>query len=88
VVLNRDISLSDMPMCVPLLQRQQSRLHYYCNADGVPRQSSFSAPMQLVYDVADYAADCLSSDALSAELSEASDANAWMDDDKHTFFGE
>jgi len=44
--------------------------------------------MQLVYDVADYAADCLSSDALSAELSEASDANAWMDDDKHTFFGE
>ena len=31
VVLNRDISLADMPTVIPILQRQQSRLHYYCN---------------------------------------------------------
>jgi hypothetical protein len=88
VVLNRDISLADMPLCVPLLQRQQSRLHYYCNADGVPLQSSFSAPLKLVYDVASYAAECLASDALGAELGAAAGVNEWMDDDKNTFFGE
>ena len=31
-----------------LLQRQQSRLHYYCNAESIPPQSNFFQPMQFV----------------------------------------
>ena len=51
VVLNQGISLSDLPVVIPLLQRQQSRLHYYCNADCVPEQSNFQQPMQMIYEV-------------------------------------
>ena len=28
----RRIALSDIPRAIPMLQRQQNRLHYYCNA--------------------------------------------------------
>ena len=29
---NRRIKLEDVPRVIPMLQRQQNRLHYYCNA--------------------------------------------------------
>ena len=87
VVLNRDISLTDMPLVIPLLQRQQSRLHYYCNADMVPAQSNFSKPMRLVYDAADYASAALSSDPVQSELAKWAEVHDWMEDAASTFFG-
>lgn len=86
VVLNKEISLGDLPLAIPLLQRQQSRLHYYCNADGIPAASNFSQPMRLVYDASDYTAAALSSDALQKELEVIGSANQWMEDSSNTFF--
>jgi hypothetical protein len=87
VVLNKEISLSDMPLAIPLLQRQQSRLHYYCNADGIPAASNFSEPMRLVYDASDYTAAALSSGALQQELEGLSAHHDWIEDPINTFFG-
>lgn len=87
VVLNKEITLDDMPTAIPLLQRQQSRLHYYCNADGIPAASNFSQPMRLVYDASDYAAAALSSEALQKELEQLGSVHDWMEDPINTFFG-
>lgn len=87
VVLNREIALSDTPLAIPLLQRQQSRLHYYCNADAIPAQSNFAKPMRLVYSAADYAHSALSADAVQAELGVWATVHDWMEDTANTFFG-
>jgi len=86
VVLSQSIALSDMPTVIPILQRQQSRLHYYCNADSIPAQSSFSKPMKMVYDATDYATSALGSDAVTEELGSEAATNAWMEDSANTFF--
>lgn len=76
-----------MPLVIPLLQRQQSRLHYYCAAENIPSQSSFSKPIRLVYDAAEYAASALSSDSVTAELAKWAEVHDWMEDAGKTFFG-
>ena len=35
----RRIALSDIPRAIPMLQRQQNRLHYYCNAKRRARRA-------------------------------------------------
>lgn len=87
VVLKSDISLSDAPLMIPLLQRQQSRLHYYCNADGIPPQSNFHHPIKLLYEATDFAAETLSSDIVNKELATWSDIHSWVEDPVGTFFG-
>ena len=69
VVLNRNFSLSDLPIVIPLLQRQQSRLHYYCNADSVPEQSNFHEPMSMLYEAAEFAASASGNDRNRAQSS-------------------
>jgi hypothetical protein len=87
VMLKSEISLTDAPLMIPLLQRQQSRLHYYCNADGIPTQSNFHHPIKLVYEASDYAAANLSCDAVNKELAKWSDVHSWVEDSVGTFFG-
>jgi hypothetical protein len=87
VVLRNEIALEDMPVAIPLLQRQQSRLHYYCNAESIPPQSNFFQPMQFVYDGADFAARCLAADHVTDELGRLADVYEWMETDAgNTFF--
>ena len=81
VVLRNEIALEDMPVAIPLLQRQQSRLHYYCNAESIPPQSNFFQPMQFVYDGADFAARCLAADHVTDELGRLADVYEWMETD-------
>ena len=74
-------------MVIPLLQRQQSRLHYYCNADCVPEQSNFHKPMSMLYEAAEFAAAELSSVAVSAELERLAGECTWLEEDSQkTFF--
>lgn len=75
-----------MPLVIPVLQRQQSRLHYYCAAESIPSQSSFSEPMRLVADASNYAADMLASDGVSDELAKWGEVHDWMEDPANTFF--
>mmetsp|Transcript_9998 Transcript_9998/g.21086 ORF Transcript_9998/g.21086 Transcript_9998/m.21086 type:complete len:690 (-) Transcript_9998:247-2316(-) len=87
VVLSKNFSLSDLPVVIPLLQRQQSRLHYYCNADCVPEQSNFHRPMSMLYEAAEFAAAELSSAAVSAELERLAGECTWLEEDSQkTFF--
>ena len=87
VVLRNEIGLEDMPVVIPLLQRQQSRLHYYCNAESIPPQSNFFRPMKFVYDGSDFAAQCLSSNTVTDELGRLADVYSWMEEDAgNTFF--
>lgn len=87
VVLNKTFSLKDAPLAIPLLQKQQSRLHYYCNANSIPQHSNFSKPIQYSYDVADFAAAALSSDAITNELERWSTQYEWIEEKPHeTFF--
>ena len=66
VVLRNELGLEDMPVAIPLLQRQQSRLHYYCNAGAIPQQSNFHEPIKLVYAASDFAAQCFSSGVVTS----------------------
>jgi len=86
VMLKHEITLSDTPLIIPVLQRQQSRLHYYCNADGIPPQSNFSRPIDLVYEASDYAAATLASDNVNKELSAWANIHSWVEDTAGTFF--
>lgn len=87
VVLNMGFSLSDIPLVIPLLQRQQSRLHYYCNAEKIPSQSSFSQPVANVYDASEFVARTLASDAIMTQIDELAAEHRWIEDDSSkTFF--
>ena len=87
VVLRSDLGLEDMPVAIPLLQRQQSRLHYYCNAGAIPQQSNFHQPIKLVYAASDFAAQCFSSGVVTSELARLADVYSWVEEDsRNTFF--
>merc|ERR1719502_2502891 len=56
----RRIVLSDIPRAIPMLQRQQNRLHYYCNAKSVP--------LDTMSDAQAFAGAELASEHVEAEL--------------------
>ena len=62
------VLLSDLPRIIPTLQRQQNRLHFYCNASNVPGESSFKEPLEFVGEGAAFAAGELSSERVHEEL--------------------
>lgn len=81
------VLLSDLPRIIPTLQRQQNRLHFYCNASNVPGESSFKEPLEFVGEGAAFAAGELSSERVHEELQKWTDIYAWMESDaQHTYF--
>mmetsp|Transcript_18242 Transcript_18242/g.53310 ORF Transcript_18242/g.53310 Transcript_18242/m.53310 type:complete len:709 (-) Transcript_18242:517-2643(-) len=88
VVLSRRLSLREVPVAIPLLQRQQSRLHYYCNASAIPEQSYFSAPIKYSYEVAEFTAGALSTEAIALDLEDLAKDNPWIEggNSMETFF--
>ena len=81
------VLLSDLPRVIPTLQRQQNRLHFYCNASSVPSESSFKEPMAFVNEAAEFAARELASDTVHDELRKWTDVYGWMENDQaNTYF--
>ncbi|KAK7240604.1 DNA repair and recombination protein Rad51 [Aureococcus anophagefferens] len=81
------VLLSDLPRIIPTLQRQQNRLHFYCNASNVPSESSFKEPMGFVGDASEFAAAELASARVHEELRKWTDIYTWMETDAaNTYF--
>ncbi|KAJ8607751.1 hypothetical protein CTAYLR_008596 [Chrysophaeum taylorii] len=82
-----DITLRDVPRAIPALQKQQNRLHFYCNATSVPLESPFYDPLKFVSDAVDFAASELASPRVHGELAKWADVYEWLETDvPHTYF--
>ncbi|CAM9281861.1 unnamed protein product [Pylaiella littoralis] len=75
------ITLKDIPRAVPILQRQQDRLKFFCCADRVPLDSVYRQPVEILAEVQEFVAHELASSRTSQELTKWSGAFHWIDDD-------
>uniref|UniRef100_A0A6U1P8Q3 Uncharacterized protein n=1 Tax=Fibrocapsa japonica TaxID=94617 RepID=A0A6U1P8Q3_9STRA len=76
-----EVGLSDLPRVIPLLQRQQSKLSYYCTASSVPPQSEFHQALHHHWGAETFVADQLASDETMAELAKWGKIYTWINDD-------
>lgn len=81
MVDKRKVLLDDIPRVIPMLQRQQNRLHFFCNAKSVPRESDFRAPLDCIGEAQEFAARELSSESVQAELGKWTKTMTWMEDE-------
>mmetsp|Transcript_11031 Transcript_11031/g.14377 ORF Transcript_11031/g.14377 Transcript_11031/m.14377 type:complete len:657 (+) Transcript_11031:68-2038(+) len=82
-----EIGLSDLPRMIPLLQRQQGKLAYYCTYDKVPERSEFYKPLQMHWTAEEFLAQELSSEKVAKELEKWSKVFTWIDgDSESTYF--
>jgi len=78
---------SDLPIIIPLLQRQQGSLRYYCNSNSIPKESAFSAPLAFMSDASEFLAAEITSEHVDKELRKWSSMFSWIDDDScQTYF--
>mmetsp|Transcript_44255 Transcript_44255/g.138927 ORF Transcript_44255/g.138927 Transcript_44255/m.138927 type:complete len:665 (-) Transcript_44255:1385-3379(-) len=78
---HEDITLRDMPRIIPLLQRQQNKLSYTCNAQRVPSSSSYNAPMTHMAAATEYVAQQICSDSTVADLDRWAKVFPWIEDE-------
>ncbi|GMH46549.1 hypothetical protein TrRE_jg8835 [Triparma retinervis] len=78
----RDMSLKDIPRVIPILQRQQGKLAFYCNHDSVPRDSSFYEPLETMQEAQDFLAGEFISDEFNDSLDRFEQMYPWMNDDE------
>lgn len=75
------ITLKDVPKAIPMLQRQQGRLAFYCCASAVPPLSPYASALDTMADAADFVAAELCGDAATAELEKWSKVFPWIDEE-------
>ncbi|CAM9941395.1 unnamed protein product [Scytosiphon promiscuus] len=75
------VTLMDIPRAIPMLQRQQDRLKFFCCADRVPLDSVYRQPVEILAEVQEFVAQELASSRTSQELTKWSGAFHWIDDD-------
>lgn len=78
----QSMSLKDIPRIIPILQRQQSKLAFYCNANAIPRQSDFHDPVEAMIEAQNFIASELQSDDVAEKLQEMEDMYPWMSSDE------
>ena len=76
------MSLKDIPRVIPILQRQQSKLAFYCNHDSVPRDSDFHEPLETMQEAQDFIGGEFISDELNDALERLEHMYPWMNDDE------
>ncbi|GMI13717.1 hypothetical protein TrVE_jg4966 [Triparma verrucosa] len=82
-----DMKLKDIPRIIPMLQRQQGKLAFYCNATAVPKESDFYTPLETQNEAQDFLAAELQSDHLSEAIERFEKMYPWMDSDEiKTYF--
>jgi hypothetical protein len=77
---NLKIVLSELPILIPTLQRQQSSLRYFCNAQSIPQNCPFHEPMQFMKESANFYAKEMTSVEVETELEKMSKMFPWLDD--------
>ena len=75
------MSLRDIPRLIPLLQRQQSKLAFFCNSNAIPQTSPFLKPLQYAQEAQDFIAEQLISQEVNDVMERMEKMYTWMDDD-------
>jgi len=82
------LTVSEIPILIPTLQRQQASLRYFCNSNAVPLNSDFYEPMKFLSEAADFFASEMVSEEIEDELKKLSSMFPWIDDDNSTTYFE
>ena len=81
------MSTSDLPIIIPVLQKQQGSLRYYCNSVNIPAKSDFYDPLIFLNDALDFVGGQMMSEAVEKELKKMSAVFPWIDDENaSTYF--
>ncbi len=89
IQLNGGINLTttDLPLLIPVLQKQQGSLRYYCNASAVPLECDYYMPLRFLEDAVDFFAVEMVSESVSSELAKMANVFDWIDEDgANTYF--
>lgn len=81
------LAISELPVVIPLLQRQQGSLRYYCNSVSIPKGSKFEEPVEFMSSASEFIASEITSEHVDKELRKWSTMFSWIDDDNaSTYF--
>lgn len=75
------ISTPELPLLIPILQKQQGSLRYFCNAATVPENSDYYQPLEFLTDSADFFATEMIQDTLQDEMRDMANKFPWIDED-------
>ena len=75
------IGLAELTSAIPALQKQQGSLQFLCEWKKMPVSSSFTRPLNVLYDGFDFIGDELVSDHVAMAVERAANTFAWVDDD-------
>lgn len=78
---NLRLCTSELPVVIPLLQRQQGSLRYFCTASSIPTESPFAGPVEFMYEANEFIASEVTSEHIDRELRKWSSMYSWIDDD-------
>ncbi|RHY52613.1 hypothetical protein DYB38_003815 [Aphanomyces astaci] len=76
-----EITLSDLPLVIPALQKQQGSLQFLCEWKQIPSTSPYAVPLETLYDAFDFIGAELGSKSIEKKLMKAVQENAWVDDE-------
>ncbi|KAH9109072.1 hypothetical protein AeMF1_015813 [Aphanomyces euteiches] len=76
-----EITLGDLPLVIPALQKQQGSLQFLCEWKQIPSTSPYAVPLETLYDAFDFIGAELGSRAIEMKLMKAAQENSWVDDD-------
>ena len=80
------LEVSDIPVIIPCLQRQQSSLRYYCKANSIPASSCFHDPLELFNAAREFCASEIVSDRMSREFEKWSALFPWIENEVGNYF--
>lgn len=82
-----NLTTTDLPLLIPVLQKQQGSLRYYCNASAVPLECDYYLPLRFLEDAVDFFAVEMISESVGAELQKMANVFDWIDEDgANTYF--
>lgn len=83
-----EVNTEELPILIPLLQKQQGSLRYYCNAKSVPPTSDYTEPLKFLEDASEFIAQELLSESVDKELRKMASVFPWIDDDNSSTYFE
>jgi len=82
------VVLSELPVLIAALQKQQGTLRYYCNTVSVPADSYFKKPLDFMTEAANFFASQMTSQETEDELENLARQCPWINDDSSTTYFE
>jgi hypothetical protein len=78
---NAGLELSDLPVVIPALQKQQGSLQYLCEWKEMPNTNPYTNPLETLYDAFDFIGNELASERIERKLMKAAQEYQWIDED-------